>query len=105
MWRCARARAEGGPRGRARAYSTARRGPRGPGRASLPADDWDKPAEPVTLRHVGFETRPDPRTLDLIGQALDAARAPALVVGAAVDRAQGWDAVVEIGRASCRGRV
>ncbi len=95
-WSCEPARAEDVPQALARAYYIAMQEPRGPVLVSIPADDWDKPAEPVTLRHVGFETRPDPRTLDLIGQALDAARAPALVVGAAVDRAQGWDAVVAL---------
>ncbi|MBK0112201.1 benzoylformate decarboxylase [Delftia sp. S67] len=95
-WSCEPARAEDVPQALARAYYIAMQEPRGPVLVSIPADDWDKPAEPVTLRHVGFETRPDPRTLDLIGDALDAARAPALVVGAAVDRAQGWDAVVAL---------
>ncbi|QQB51187.1 MULTISPECIES: benzoylformate decarboxylase [Delftia] len=95
-WSCEPARAEDVPQALARAYYIAMQEPRGPVLVSIPADDWDKPAEPVRLRHVGFETRPDPRTLDLIGQALDAARAPALVVGAAVDRAQGWDAVVAL---------
>ena len=95
-WSCEPARAEDVPQALARAYYIAMQEPRGPVLVSIPADDWDKPAEPVTLRHVGFETRPDPRTLELIGQALDAARAPALVVGAAVDRAQGWDAVVAL---------
>lgn len=76
-WSCEPARAEDVPQALARAYYIAMQEPRGPVLVSIPADDWDKPAEPVTLRHVGFETRPDPRTLELIGQALDAARAPA----------------------------
>lgn len=95
-WSCEPARAEDVPQALARAYYIAMQEPRGPVLVSIPADDWDQPAEPVTLRQVGFETRPDPRTLALIGEALDGARAPALVVGAAVDRGQAWDAVVAL---------
>lgn len=95
-WSCEPARAEDVPQALARAYYIAMQEPRGPVFVSIPADDWDQPCEPVALRHVGFETRPDPRTLALAGEALDAARRPALVVGAAVDRGQAWDAVVAL---------
>ncbi len=57
-WSCEPARAEDVPQALARAYYIAMQEPRGPVLVSIPADDWDKPAEPVTLRHVGFETRP-----------------------------------------------
>lgn len=95
-WSCEPARAEDVPQTLARAYYVAMQEPRGPVFVSIPADDWDKPGAPVTVRHVGFETRPDPRTLALIGEALDGAQRPALVVGAAVDRGQAWDAVVAL---------
>lgn len=95
-WSCEPARAEDVPQALARAYYIAMQEPRGPVFVSIPADDWDKPCDPIVLRHVGFETRPDPRTLALVGEALDAAQRPAFVVGAAVDRGQAWDAVVAL---------
>ena len=95
-WSCEPARAEDVPRALARAYYIAMQEPRGPVFVSIPADDWDAPCEPVTLRHVGFETRPNPQTLAALGDALDAAHSPAFVVGAAVDRGQAWDAVVAL---------
>ena len=95
-WSCEPARAEDVPQALARAYYIAMQEPRGPVFVSIPADDWDKPCEPITLRQVGFETRPNPQTLAAIGEALDAARSPVFVVGAAVDRGQAWDAVVAL---------
>lgn len=95
-WSCEPARAEDVPQALARAYYIAMQEPRGPVLVSIPADDWDHPAEPIQVRDVGFESRPDPRVLDAIGAALDGARAPALVVGAAVDRGAAWDAVVAL---------
>ncbi len=95
-WSCEPARAEDVPQALARAYYIAMQEPRGPVLVSIPADDWDHPAEPIEVREVGFESRPDPRVLDMIGAALDGARAPALVVGAAVDRGAAWDAVVAL---------
>ena len=95
-WSCEPARAEDVPQALARAYYIAMQEPRGPVFVSIPADDWDKPCEPITLRSIGFETRPNPQTLAAIGHALDAAKTPAFVVGAAVDRAGAWDAVVAL---------
>lgn len=95
-WSCEPARAEDVPQALARAYYIAMQEPRGPVLVSIPADDWDRPAEPIKVRHVGFEPRADAAVLELIGKALDGARAPALVVGAAVDRGQAWDAVLAL---------
>ena len=85
-WSCEPARAEDVPQALARAYYIAMQEPRGPVFVSIPADDWDVPAQPIQLRDVGFETRPDPRLLASIGEALESAQSPAFVVGAAVDR-------------------
>lgn len=95
-WSCEPARAADVPQALARAYYIAMQEPRGPVFVSIPADDWDQPCEPVALRHVGFETRPDPRTLAMIGEALDTAQRPVLVVGPAVDRGCAWDAIVAL---------
>ena len=63
---------------------------------SIPADDWDYLTEPVLPRVVSTEFRPEPVVLGQIGDALDASRRPALVVGTAVDRCEAWDAVVAL---------
>src|SRR5215813_3485213 len=92
-WSCEPARAEDVPQAIARGYYLAMQPPRGPVLVSIPADDWARDCEPVAARVVSTEIRPDPRVLAGIGDALDAARAPALVVGSAVDRDGAWDDV------------
>jgi len=95
-WSCEPARAEDVPQAIARGYYLAMQPPRGPVLVSIPADDWARDCEPVAARVVSTEIRPDPRVLAGIGDALDAARAPALVVGSAVDRDGAWDDVVRL---------
>ena len=95
-WSCEPARAEDVPLAIARAYYTAMQEPKGPVLVSIPADDWARPAQPVARRSVSTMARPEPELLELIGQQLDASRSPALVVGAAMDRAGAWDAVVAL---------
>jgi benzoylformate decarboxylase len=95
-WSVEPARAEDVPLAIARAYYIAMQEPRGPVLVSIPADDWDRPAEMVTPRVVSSGSRPDPAVLDLIGAALDGAARPAFVVGAAVDRGGAWDDVVRL---------
>ena len=95
-WSCEPARAEDVPLAIARAYYIAMQPPRGPVLVSIPADDWARHCEPVAARVVSTEIRPEPRVLDAIGEALDAASRPAFVVGAAVDRDGAWDDVVRL---------
>ena len=95
-WSVEPARAEDVPLAIARAYYTAMQEPRGPVLVSIPADDWDHLTEPVLPRVVSTEFRPEPVVLGQIGDALDASRRPALVVGTAVDRCEAWDAVVAL---------
>jgi benzoylformate decarboxylase len=95
-WSCEPARAEDVPLAIARAYYTAMMPPRGPVLVSIPADDWEKPCEPVAARVVSTEIRPEPRVLDAIGEALDTALRPAFMVGAAVDRDGAWNDVVRL---------
>lgn len=95
-WSVEPARAEDVPLAIARAYYIAMQQPRGPVLVSIPADDWQRPCEPLAPRVVSTELRPEPAVLDKIGQALDQALRPALVIGAAVDRDQAWDAVVAL---------
>ncbi|CAJ0851356.1 benzoylformate decarboxylase [Ralstonia flatus] len=95
-WSIEPARAQDVPLALARAYHVAMQEPRGPVLVSIPVDDWDQPTEPVAVHEVACEVRPDPVTLARIGGLLDAAQRPAFVVGAAVDRAGAWDAVVQL---------
>ena len=95
-WSCEPARAEDVPLAIARAYYTAMLPPRGPVLVSIPADDWEKPCEPVAARVVSTGIRPEPRVLDAIGEALDTSFRPAFVVGAAVDRDGAWNDVVRL---------
>lgn len=95
-WSIEPARAEDVPLAIARAYYIAMQQPRGPVLVSIPADDWSKPCEPLAARTVSTESRPEPRVLGAIGDALDAAERPVFVVGAAVDRDGAWDDVVAL---------
>nr|WP_245965534.1 benzoylformate decarboxylase [Pseudorhodoferax soli] len=95
-WSVEPARAEDVPLAIARAYYVAMQEPKGPVLVSIPADDWARPAEPVLARTVSQVARPDPALLARIGEQLEASRRPALVVGAATDRAGAWDATVAL---------
>jgi benzoylformate decarboxylase len=95
-WSCEPARGEDVPGAIARAYYIAMQPPRGPVLVSVPADDWAKPCARVEPRVVSRELRPEPRVLGAIGDALDAAKRPAFVVGAAVDRDRAFHDVVRL---------
>nr|WP_276203014.1 benzoylformate decarboxylase [Herbaspirillum rhizosphaerae] len=95
-WSVEPARAADVPLAIARAYYIAMLPPRGPVLVSIPADDWDQPAELLAPRTVSTELRAEPFVLDQIGAMLDASKHPAFVVGAAVDRDNAWDAVVQL---------
>jgi benzoylformate decarboxylase len=103
-WSCEPARAEDVPLAIARGLAIAMQDPKGPVLISVPADDWDRPAERVAPRMVSQETRPDPAVLARIGDALDACARPAFVTGSAIDRGGAWDAVVQLAEAH-RARV
>lgn len=98
-WSIEPARAADVPHAIARAYYIAMQEPQGPVFVSIPADDWDQPAPRITPRVVSTNVRPAAQVLDRIGEALDACRRPAFVVGPAIDRSGAWNDVVEIGRA------
>ena len=98
-WSCEPARAQDVPAAIARAYYIAMQEPRGPVFVSIPADDWDEPAEAVEARTVSTLCRPEPGLLAQVAEALNQACRPAFVVGAAVDRGQAWDAVVQLAEA------
>ncbi|MBY8872238.1 benzoylformate decarboxylase [Micromonospora sp. PLK6-60] len=94
-WSYEPVRAQDIPAALMRAYATATQPPAGPVFLSLPMDDWDRPADPPPqVRTVATRFAPDPARLRDFAAVLAASRAPALVLGAAVDRAQAWPAAV-----------
>jgi benzoylformate decarboxylase len=90
-WAVEPARAEDVPAAIARAYYVAMQPPRGPTFVSIPVDDWDRTTEPVEARQVSTALRAAPDLLAALGDALDAAKRPAFVVGAGLDRDGAWD--------------
>ncbi|WP_240652230.1 benzoylformate decarboxylase [Variovorax gossypii] len=95
-WSVEPARAEDVPLAIARAYYIAMTPPRGPVLVSIPSDDWGVQTLPVDAREVSRHLRADPDLLARVAAALDGARAPAFVVGAAVDRDGAWNEVVQL---------
>ena len=95
-WSIEPARAEDVPHALAQAIYTALQKPCGPVFVSVPEDDWDVLTEPIEARAVATRFAPDPVALDALAAALEAARRPALVVGAAIDQDGAWDDVVAL---------
>lgn len=89
-------RAQDVPAALARACHLAAQPPCGPVFVSLPCDDWAQPCETVPPRAVSRRTAPDPDALAETARALCSASSPALVAGAGVDAAGGWDDAVAL---------
>ena len=80
-----------------RAYTTAVQPPAGPVFLSLPMDDFDKPATGVAVVRTQSErVGPDPVRLAEFARHIGAAENPALVLGAALDRSDGWEAAIRL---------
>ena len=95
-WSIEPARAQDVPLAIARAYYIAMMPPRGPVLVSVPVDDWDQPAEYVPSRVVSTELRAQPSVIAQIADALNSSERPAIVVGAAVDRDNAWNEVIQL---------
>lgn len=88
------ARAEDVPQAIARAWFHAMTYPRGPVFVSVPADDWDRPAESLPLRTA--PEAPGAGGVALLKDALARAERPVIVVGGEVDRDGAWEAVIDL---------
>jgi len=95
-WAVEPARGEDVPHAVAQAIYTALQRPCGPVFVSVPEDDWDVPTDPIEPRQVNVEFAPDPGALDRLADALSSSRAPALVLGAAVDQDGAWPLAVQL---------
>lgn len=73
-------------------WYTAIQKPCGPVFVSIPEDDGDALCEPVPERQVSAGIAPHPLALRALAEALSTARSPVLVMGAAVDQDDAWDA-------------
>jgi benzoylformate decarboxylase len=85
-WSIEPARAEDVPMAIARAYYIAMQRPFGPTFVSIPEDDWDRQVPALAVRRIYPDFVADERALEAVAEALNASRAPALVVGSGVDR-------------------
>ena len=95
-WSVEPARGEDVPHAIAQAIYTSLQRPCGPVFVSVPEDDWDALPDPVAPRVVHVQFAPDPGALDRLADALNASRAPAIVVGAAVDQDGAWPLAVQL---------
>ena len=90
------ARAEDVPQALIRAFITALTPPMGPVYVSIPVDDWDRECTMPDLPELAPAPVPSPEGLARIAAMLDAASAPALVIGTGVANAGGWDAAIAL---------
>lgn len=80
----------------ARARYIAEQAPFGPTFVSIPADDWDQPADPVPHRTVSRSVRGDAALLSQLAQALAAAERPVFVAGSGVSRDGAYAALTRL---------
>lgn len=106
-WSIEPACAQNVPSALARAFHIAMTPPCGPTFVSIPVDDWDRDSSgPPPLATLAHARAADPHAVATLTRALDAAARPALVLGAGVARADGWDAAIALAeRAGVRVHV
>lgn len=96
-WSYEPARAEDVPAAFLRAYITAMQAPAGPVYLSLPMDDMDKEAIDLPApRTIEPRLSAGKDVLQPVADALAASRAPALVLGGAIDQTDGWHHAVSL---------
>ena len=95
-WASEPARAADVPAAIAKAYYIAMQPPRGPVVVSVPLSDWDEVAPALPEREIAGTFAATPEALDGLAHKLEAARAPAIVVGPVVDIDGAWEATVRL---------
>jgi benzoylformate decarboxylase len=106
VWSAQPAAPDAVPGAIARAWHEARL-QRGPALVVVPMGDWEAPldadrAGPATPDRVVAAAAVDATAVEAVAELLCSSRSPALVVGAGIDSAAGWDAVVRLAeRLSC----
>ena len=80
----------------ARARYIAEQAPCGPTFVSIPADDWEQPADPVPVRTVSRSVRGDAALLGELAMALAAAERPVFVAGSGVSRDGAYAALARL---------
>ena len=96
-WAYEPVRAEDVPAAFMRAYAMAMQPPAGPVFLSIPLDDWDKPAiKDAIVRSVATRIGPDPVRIKEFADALNNAKNPALIYGAAIPRGDGWEQGIKL---------
>jgi benzoylformate decarboxylase len=96
VWTNAPVRPQDVPGALDRAFHEARTG-RGPAVVVVPSDDWAEPADPRALPspvEVRRGHAPDADAVAELAAVVEAARCPAIVVGADADGAAAWEALV-----------
>ena len=93
-WACEPARAEDTPKALARAYAIAMSAPRGPVFLSIPVDDWDQPASPVSPPAIHSAPEPNAGALADAAGKIDKSKKPVIVAGPEIDRSGGWAAAI-----------
>ena len=90
--------AQEAPAAIARAIHIACQEPQGPVLVVVPLDDWEQEAAPtpVAVRTVAARVAPDPDALGAVAARIAAAANPCFLAGAAIDRADAWDAMVAL---------
>src|SRR5204862_996153 len=63
---------------------------------SVPIDDWTQQTQAIDARDISRELGPDAGAMKTLAAAVAASKRPALVIGAAVDRAQAVDLMVRL---------
>lgn len=90
-WSYETTRAEDAPAALMRAYAAAIQAPAGPVFLSIPMDDLDKPFEGrIPSRKVSRDLQVSREEMQATAALLANAKAPAMIVGGAVDRNEGW---------------
>ena len=96
-WSYEPARAADVPAAFMRAYATAVQPPAGPVFLSLPMDDFEKAAlGEAVVRTQSERVGPDPARLKEFARQISEAKSPVLVLGAALDRSDGWTAAQQL---------